>query len=228
MTDRDLLASADPATFADEATQETEDRIGLDKGKRRDVQRRLTGLGFDTKVNGRFDKSTRAVITRWQVARGYPKTGFLNTLQHQALLTESVFGIGNVVGRADDVGHREAAVLECGFNGLEAVSCLARDICRQGHGGVVVSGGAGKEGEIAIDDGAAIAGCFLEGRAGGNQAAGHHVHLGDGTSCDRIEWHAMPFLQRMICRSVSGSAKRSCAGLIIQSAIGRKTGFHFC
>jgi hypothetical protein len=30
------------------------------------------------------------VITRWQAARGYPKTGFLDTLQHQALLTESV------------------------------------------------------------------------------------------------------------------------------------------
>ena len=89
-TPRDLSASADPATLADEATQETEDRIGLDKRQRRDVQRRLTGLGFDTKVNGRFDESTRAVITRWQAAHGYPKTGFLNTLQHQALLTESV------------------------------------------------------------------------------------------------------------------------------------------
>jgi peptidoglycan hydrolase-like protein with peptidoglycan-binding domain len=89
-TDRDLLASIDPATFALETTQETEDRIGLGKGKRRDVQRRLTGLGFDTKVNGRFDESTRAVIARWQAARGYPKTGFLNALQHQALLTESV------------------------------------------------------------------------------------------------------------------------------------------
>jgi peptidoglycan hydrolase-like protein with peptidoglycan-binding domain len=89
-TERDLLASADPATLADEATQQTEDQIGLDKRKRRDVQRRLTGLGFDTKVNGRFDAPTRAVITRWQAARGYPGTGFLNTLQHQALLTESV------------------------------------------------------------------------------------------------------------------------------------------
>jgi peptidoglycan hydrolase-like protein with peptidoglycan-binding domain len=89
-TDRNLLASVDPATFAQEATQETEDKIGLDKGKRRDVQRRLTRLGFDTKVNGRFDESTRAVIARWQAARGYPKTGFLNTPQHQALLTESV------------------------------------------------------------------------------------------------------------------------------------------
>jgi peptidoglycan hydrolase-like protein with peptidoglycan-binding domain len=89
-TDRDLVASADPAILADEATQETEDQIGLDKAKRRDVQRRMTRLGFDTKINGKFDDPTRAVIARWQAARGYPKTGFLNTLQHQALLTESV------------------------------------------------------------------------------------------------------------------------------------------
>jgi peptidoglycan hydrolase-like protein with peptidoglycan-binding domain len=87
---RDLSASVDPATFTDEATQQSEDQIGLDKGKRRGVQRRLTGIGFDTKINGKFDESTRAVITRWQGARGYPKTGFLNTLQHKALLTESV------------------------------------------------------------------------------------------------------------------------------------------
>jgi peptidoglycan hydrolase-like protein with peptidoglycan-binding domain len=89
-TTRDLSASVDPVTFTDEATQETEDQIGLDKRKRRDVQRRLTRLGFDTKVNGKFDESTRAVITRWQGARGYPKTGFLNTLQNKALLTEFV------------------------------------------------------------------------------------------------------------------------------------------
>jgi hypothetical protein len=87
--DRDQLASVEPAAFAQEATQETEDQIGLDKGKRRDVQRRLTALGFDTKVSGRLDERTRAIIVRWQAARGYPKTGFLNTLQYQALLTES-------------------------------------------------------------------------------------------------------------------------------------------
>ena len=88
-TNRDVVASLDPAIFADEATQETEDRIGLDKGKRRDLQRRLTRLGFDTKVHGRFDPPTRVVITRWQSARGYPNTGFLNTPQHKALRTES-------------------------------------------------------------------------------------------------------------------------------------------
>ena len=88
-TDRYTSASVDPAAFVNEATQATEDQIGLDKRKRRDVQRRLTALGFDTRVNGRFDESTRAVITRWQTARGFPQTGFLNTLQHQALLSET-------------------------------------------------------------------------------------------------------------------------------------------
>jgi peptidoglycan hydrolase-like protein with peptidoglycan-binding domain len=100
--DRDLLASSDPAVVTDQATQETEDQIGLDKGKRRDVQRRLTGLGFDTKVSGRFDEPTRAVITRWQAARGYAQTGFLNTLQHHALLTESVSAAHASVRSDDD------------------------------------------------------------------------------------------------------------------------------
>jgi peptidoglycan hydrolase-like protein with peptidoglycan-binding domain len=87
---RELSASVEPVALTDEATQETEDQIGLDKSKRRNMQRGLTRLGFDTKVNGKFDEATRAAITRWQAARGYPKTGFLNTLQHEALLTEIV------------------------------------------------------------------------------------------------------------------------------------------
>jgi hypothetical protein len=87
---RNLTAGIDPATFKEEANQVTEDQIGLDKGQRRDVQRRLTGLGFDTKITGTFDAPTRAVITRWQAARGYPKSGYLNRLQHKALLTEIV------------------------------------------------------------------------------------------------------------------------------------------
>jgi Caspase domain/Putative peptidoglycan binding domain len=89
-TTRNLTAGVEPATFTEEASQTTEDQIGLDKGQRRDVQRRLTGLGFDTKVTGKFDQDTRAVITRWQAARGYPKSGFLNKLQHKALLSEIV------------------------------------------------------------------------------------------------------------------------------------------
>jgi peptidoglycan hydrolase-like protein with peptidoglycan-binding domain len=103
----DVLASVEPATLTDEATQETEDRIGLDKRKRRDVQRGLTRLGFDTKANGKFDEPTRAVITRWQGARGYPTTGFLNTLQHQALQSEIASAAqASVSGKSDDPAGR--------------------------------------------------------------------------------------------------------------------------
>ena len=89
-TTRNLTTGTDPETFNADATQTTEDQIGLDRGQRRDVQRRLNGLGFDNKVTGKFDESTRAVITRWQAARGYPSTGYLNKLQHKALLAEIV------------------------------------------------------------------------------------------------------------------------------------------
>jgi Caspase domain/Putative peptidoglycan binding domain len=89
-TTRNLTAGVDPATFTEEGTQVTEDQIGLDRGQRRDVQRRLNGLGFDTKVSGKFDEQTRAVLMRWQAARGYPKTGFLTRNEHHALVSEIV------------------------------------------------------------------------------------------------------------------------------------------
>jgi tetratricopeptide (TPR) repeat protein len=46
-------------------------------------------------VESDFDDDTRAVIRRWQAARGYPSTGFLNKLQHKALLSEIVATVEN-------------------------------------------------------------------------------------------------------------------------------------
>ena len=104
-TVRDQLASIDPAILGD-ATQGTEDQIGLDKAKRRHVQRGLTRLGFDTKANGRFDEPTRAVISRWQAARGYPETGFLNRVQHTALQAEIASSANaSVSGTENPAGH---------------------------------------------------------------------------------------------------------------------------
>ena len=100
-TPRETLAPADTAIATDEATQETEDQIGLTKAKRREVQRGLTRLGFDTKVNGRFDESTRAVIARWQEEHGYPTTGFLNAAQHKVLTSTEA-------GKSDHQGRRRA------------------------------------------------------------------------------------------------------------------------
>ena len=96
---RNLTSAVDPDTFTQEADQTSEDQIGLDRSQRRDVQRRLTGLGFDTKVTGVFNDDTRVVIKRWQAARGYPVTGYLNRLQHKALLGEIVSASN---GRDDD------------------------------------------------------------------------------------------------------------------------------
>ena len=63
-TPRETLAPADTAIATTEATQETEEQIGLTKAKRRQVQRRLTRLGFDTRSMGssmnRLARSSRA------------------------------------------------------------------------------------------------------------------------------------------------------------------------
>ncbi len=72
------------------------------------MQRRLNGLGFDTKVTGKFDEPTRAVITRWQAARGYPQSGFLNKLQHKALLTEIVAATQTSSDESEDRPARRA------------------------------------------------------------------------------------------------------------------------
>ena len=102
-TPRETLAPADTAIVTDEATQETEDQIGLTKAKRREVQRGLTRLGFDTKVDGKFDESTRAVIARWQEEHGYPTTGFLNATQHKVLMDAAT-----EAGKSDHQDRRRA------------------------------------------------------------------------------------------------------------------------
>jgi hypothetical protein len=104
-TVREQLASVDPGV---DTSQVTEDQIGFDKAKRRHVQRGLTRLGFDTKVNGRFDAPSRAAISRWQAARGYPETGFLNMVQHQALQAEIVSAQASVGDKPDDVTRRRS------------------------------------------------------------------------------------------------------------------------
>jgi uncharacterized caspase-like protein len=71
------------------ATRETEEQLGLDQRKRSDIQRRLLALGYLTgNADGNFNDNTRHAIERWQTARRYPKSGYFNKLQHEALLAE--------------------------------------------------------------------------------------------------------------------------------------------
>ena len=69
------------------------------------MQRRLTGLGFDTKVTGAFTDETRTVLKRWQAARGYPST----RLPQQAPAQGPA-----VRDRGDRAGHRERRQREAG------------------------------------------------------------------------------------------------------------------
>jgi hypothetical protein len=75
--------------FSAEASIASENEILLDPQARRDIQNRLNLIGFETPITGNFGDPTRRSLVRWQTARGYPKTGYLNKLQHQALLKES-------------------------------------------------------------------------------------------------------------------------------------------
>ena len=146
-TTRNLTTGIDPLTFTEESSQTTEDQIGLDKGQRRDVQRRLTGLGFDTRITGKFEESTRAVITRWQAARGYPKTGYLNRLQHKALLTEIV--AATPTASRDDSDEKPARP------------------ARRSSGGGGGGGGGGQRSGGGPDPGAAFIGGVMGGVVGG-------------------------------------------------------------
>ena len=90
------------------------------------MQRRLTGLGFDTKVTGKFDDDTRGVITRWQAARGYPTSGYLNKLQHKALLSEIVATTPTASSDDDSDGQRRRAAAAVAAVAVAAVSCQRR------------------------------------------------------------------------------------------------------
>ena len=134
---RNLTTGVDPATFKEESNQVTEDQIGLDKGQRRDVQRRLNGLGFDTKVTGKFEEQTRSVIRRWQAARGYPTSGYLNKLQHKALLTEIVATAPSA--SSDDGEEKKPARRACSNSSVAAVAAAAAQ--RGGDPGAAFVGG---------------------------------------------------------------------------------------
>lgn len=83
-------APATPESRSTPNVQEREDALGLDRNARRDIQRRLVLLGFDTRgVDGMFGPSTRGAIANWQRTQGHPNSGFFDRAQLQDLTAES-------------------------------------------------------------------------------------------------------------------------------------------
>lgn len=64
----------------------SEEALALTRERRQQVQRELTLLGFDPRgVDGMFGPGSRAAITRFQTANGFPATGFLDATQIERL-----------------------------------------------------------------------------------------------------------------------------------------------
>jgi hypothetical protein len=78
-----------PATLTlvvPQTTEEDENALSLNKIKRREIQIRLTLLGFDTRgSDGIFGPRSREAIEKWQAANGFPETGYLNMHQYQTI-----------------------------------------------------------------------------------------------------------------------------------------------
>ncbi|MEM9756018.1 MAG: peptidoglycan-binding protein, partial [Pseudomonadota bacterium] len=81
-----LATQPDDATRAAEAAEEA---LGLSRNARREIQRALSLLGFDTGgVDGIFGPATRRAISNWQVAQRIEATGFLTDISMDLLLQQ--------------------------------------------------------------------------------------------------------------------------------------------
>lgn len=101
------------ATDTPEARAErAEQSLDLTRDQRRDIQRDLSLLGFNTRgIDGIFGRGTRAAITAWQGQNGFGQTGFLS---------------GEQITRLDAQAERRAAELEAEAEARRQAQ-LARD-----------------------------------------------------------------------------------------------------
>ncbi|MDQ0455888.1 hypothetical protein QO005_002228 [Rhizobium paknamense] len=84
-----VVVEAPPAPAFTLGTPAIEEAL-LDRGARREVQGRLTVLGFKTGgTDGVFGNNTRLAISRWQTVVGAPDSGYLSFDQLQRLRADS-------------------------------------------------------------------------------------------------------------------------------------------
>jgi hypothetical protein len=88
-----LRAAAAESIRTPAATQEAEDLLALTPTDRVELLRRLGAQNFfEGLPNGDpFTEEARRAIERWQLARTYPATGYLNKQQFDRLMSESPY-----------------------------------------------------------------------------------------------------------------------------------------
>ncbi len=84
------VANVDPSALKSAtADQGTEEALALNANDWRQIQLKLTAIGFPTAgANGSVGPTTRKAINSWQIKRGYFSSGYLNKPQHDALALE--------------------------------------------------------------------------------------------------------------------------------------------
>lgn len=75
-----------PTPASGAANQQDETALGLNRTARREIQRRLSLLGYDTRgIDGVFGPGSRRAITKWQTDNSIPPTGYFNGQQVEYL-----------------------------------------------------------------------------------------------------------------------------------------------
>lgn len=96
------------ATVLPEAAEES--RLGLDQAARRNIQERLTVLGFDTRgIDGLFGPGTRSAVSEWQKTRNLSETGYVTSEQIKLLSVEADERSAELAAKAELVRQKEEA-----------------------------------------------------------------------------------------------------------------------
>jgi hypothetical protein len=85
-----VASDGDQSPSAETGTQASEKALKLSRHDRREIQRRLSLIDYDTNgIDGKFGKGTRRAIRSWQRDLGLPKSGYLNAAQVTQLKQDS-------------------------------------------------------------------------------------------------------------------------------------------
>ena len=122
----------------------------------RDIQRRLTGLGFPAVVDGTYGPHTEASVMRFQESRGLPADGIVGPETWRALV-EAGFCLGDrmlyrrsPMMRGDDVSRLQRSLGSLGFDAGKVDGLFGPDTLRavldfQRNRGMAEDGIAGRE-----------------------------------------------------------------------------------
>jgi peptidoglycan hydrolase-like protein with peptidoglycan-binding domain len=97
------------------AAAAAEEKLGLGRDQRREVQARLLVAGHDPRgLDGIFGPGTRLALSAWQAAQGLERTGYLDAAALDLLerRTESAYAVWVERQRAEEAARRAAARAE--------------------------------------------------------------------------------------------------------------------